>query len=80
MIKYKVKVTYELSHYPTHCRECPAFTEHPYQCHNERGMEAGCMLGYMRHHDMRDFSGSTKFRFCGIEHDPNVVIMEETNG
>lgn len=76
MIKHAMIVKYEFERYPTHCRECPAFTEHPYQCHNERGMEAGCMLGYMRKRDMRDFYGNTRFVACDIEHNPNVVITE----
>jgi len=77
MIKHKIHIKYELERYPTHCRECPAYIESPYQCHNERGMEAGCILGYMYHFDMRDFGGNTKFRNCDIEHNPNVSILEE---
>lgn len=71
-----IKAKYEIDSYPTRCKDCPAFTLYPYQCHNERGMEADCMLGYMHHHDMRDFSGNDRFKFCGIEKDPDVSIID----
>ena len=77
MIEHKMVTRYLLERYPQHCAECPAFRQYPYQCHNERGMEGDCMLGYMAHSDMRDFSGNTRFEGCCIESDPNVALKTE---
>ena len=74
MIEYEMIVKYELNRYPKNCKECPAFKEYPYQCHNERGMEGDCLLGYMAHSDMRDFSGNIRFKDCDIENNPDVMI------
>ena len=74
MIEHKMATSYTLDRYPEHCSECPAFRQYPYQCHNERGMEGDCMLGYMARSDMRDFSGNRRFEGCRIESDPNVRL------
>ena len=74
MIKYRQTILLELERYPENCRECPMFTMIPYQCHNERGMEGSCRLGYMDGYDMRDFHGYALFAKCNIKKDPNVTI------
>lgn len=79
MIKYKNTISFEIERYPEYCKECPMFREKPYQCHNERGMEAGCILGYMDQYDMRDFYGDVLFDKCGIKENPNVSIIKENN-
>lgn len=77
MIKYRQTILLELERYPERCNECPMFATTPYQCHNERGMEAVCLLGYMDNDDMRDFYGNILFAKCGIKNDPNVTIKKE---
>ena len=79
MIKYRKHITFEMERYPEKCNECPAFTQKPYSCMNERGMEAGCELGFMCGHDMSDFSGRTRFLDCDIEKSPKVVINKSPN-
>lgn len=76
-IKYKKHVTYEIERYPDKCNECPAFKQRPYSCHSDRGMEAGCELGYMNGKDMRDFSGNTKFKECWMGIDRRVTLMKK---
>ena len=39
-IKCRKWVTYKMERYPENCKECPCFSQHPYSCMNERGMEA----------------------------------------
>ena len=74
-IKYKKYVTYEMERYPEYCKECPAFKQTPSFCHNERGMEADCELGYMCG-DMRDFVGNIKYNKCKIENDTRVRVLK----
>lgn len=77
MIKHRQKILLELERYPEKCRECPMFAMIPYQCHNERGREGVCRLGYMGDHDMRDFYGDTLFAECRIKDNPDVTIGKE---
>lgn len=71
----KIKtVSATIERYPTRCGECPFFRLSNYSCHNERGEEGDCELGYMEGHDMRDFSGRYKFFACKIEENPNIKI------
>lgn len=80
MINHTIRTIIEMERYPRFCKECPAFHTHPYTCHNERGLEATCTLGYMTGHDMRDFYGDTCFSGCEIETNPDVTITKgETN-
>ena len=74
MIKLNYQTSYVLARYPTRCGECPAFHQVPYSCHNERGMEAQCSLGYMSGQDTRDWSGRTLFPGCRIQENPNVTV------
>lgn len=76
-IKCRKWVTYEMERYPENCKECPCFSQTPYSCMNERGMEADCDLGYMYGQDMRDFSGRTRHSKCRIEQDNRVRIMNK---
>lgn len=76
-MKYKKKIIYELERYPVKCCECPAFHISQYECHNERGAEGHCELGYMNGYDMRDFDGWCLFNKCDIKNNPDVRIMEE---
>lgn len=78
-MKYKKTITYEIEHYPKRCNECPAFRQTPYVCHNERGIEADCELGYMNGSDMRDFYGRVKFSGCCIEDDERVTVIHQNN-
>ena len=77
MIKYKVIIALELDEYPTKCSECPMFYTHQYECHNERGVEGYCNLGYMDNYDMRDFDGRCMFAPCDIKNNPRVKIVED---
>ena len=74
MTVIKHRISYVMKRYPAKCSECPCFSQHPYQCHNERGMGADCSLGYMQRHDTRDFSGRTRFFKCQIENSSRVTI------
>lgn len=76
-MKFKKRIVLELERYPEKCSECPMFHTRPYQCHNERGVEGRCELGYMSGCDMRDFNGRWRFENCNLENDPDVYIMEE---
>ena len=76
-IKCRKWVTYKMERYPENCKECPCFSQHPYSCMNERGMEADCELGYMDRQDMRDFTGRIKYSKCRIEQDNRVKIMNK---
>ena len=77
MIKHKLIILIELERYPKNCEECPMFYKTSYQCHNERGIEAGSCLGYMDNYDMRDFYGRTLFDKCDIRNNLNVSIIKE---
>lgn len=77
MIKHKKRIILELERYPKKCSECPMFRTNRYECHNERGIEGHCDLGYMDGYDMRDFDGWCMFKTCNIKNNPNVTIMEE---
>lgn len=78
-IKCKKHITYEMERYPEKCSECPAFSQTPYSCMNERGMEAHCELGFMCG-DMRDFYGNIRYPDCKIEKTANVVINKALKG
>jgi hypothetical protein len=75
-IKYTKKVTYEMERYPEKCKECPCFSQKPYSCMNEKGMEARCELGYMDGKDTRDFYGNIKCSSCMIEEDDRVKLID----
>jgi hypothetical protein len=49
----------EMKEFPKACGTCPFYSEIAYTCHNERGNEAFCSLGYFRGQDMRDWSYRT---------------------
>ena len=74
MIKHEIEMILHIESYHNHCKECPMFYQQPYSCHNERGMEGGCQLGYMAHSDTRDFSGYTLFKGCQIKQNKNVIL------
>lgn len=75
-IRHTKKVTYEMERYPEKCKECPCFSQHPYSCMNEKGLEARCELGDMDGKDMRDFYGNIKYHRCGIETDNRVKLID----
>lgn len=79
MIKYKKRIVLELERYPETCKECPMFHTRLYECHNERGVEGRCDLGYMDGYDMRDFDGWCLFQPCDIKNNPDVNIMGDGN-
>ena len=68
-------ITYTMNRYPERCEECPAFYTRSYQCHNERGVEGHCKLGFMSG-DMRDFDGRKLYKNCSIRNSDNVKIDE----
>jgi len=56
-MQYKVKnATIIIDKRPQTCGECFCYSEHQYQCMNERGTEANCTFGFMDGEDMRDKS------------------------
>lgn len=67
-------VSSTIERYPNYCGECPFFRLYDYSCHNERGKEGHCELGYMGGHDMRDFYGKYKFVGCKIEENESIKI------
>lgn len=73
----KKKTLYGVTEIPKNCKECPAFSQTPYSCHNERGMEAHCSLGFMTG-DMRDFSGRTRYEGCRIETEVELKGLNKT--
>ena len=79
MIKYKKRIILELERYPETCKECPMFYTMPYECHNERGVEGRCDLGYMDDCDMRDFDGWCLFHLCDIKNNSDVTIGGNKN-
>lgn len=52
----KIEETTNLILKPKDCGRCLFYSEVPYRCHNERGNEARCKLGFMDGYDMRDKS------------------------
>lgn len=77
MIKFNKTVSYQIERYPNCCAECPAYLEHPYQCHNERGWEGDCSLGYMTGADMRDYNSRRLYGGCRIRNDERVTLMKK---
>jgi len=69
----QILIELELKEEPNACSKCPFYQEYPYQCHNERGMEANCKLGFMTG-DMRDISfrsekrKNEKYSGCRLEY------------
>lgn len=49
-----MKVTIEMEK-PRTCGDCKFYSISPYSCHNERGYQANCSMGYMKGHDTRDW-------------------------
>ena len=77
-IKFKKQIGYQIERYPTTCKECPAYYETPYVCHNERGWEGHCKLGYFSNCcDMRDYNSNQLHVGCRIKEDPRVALMPE---
>ena len=76
-----IRVEIELKEIPTACSKCPFYSNREYRCHNERGTEARCSLGYM-HGDMRDLNfysdryREEKYSGCMLEFN---VINDNTN-
>ena len=51
-----MKIAIEIPFIPLMCGNCKFYSEVPYTCHNERGTQAKCALGYMDNEDMRERS------------------------
>jgi len=69
-----IAVEIQVKEEPTACSKCPFYRNRPYTCHNERGTEAHCFLGYMTG-DMRDSDYlknphlvNTKYPGCRLEY------------
>lgn len=73
-IKCKKTIIVEMERYPNNCKECPMFHTTSYSCHNERGTEGHCDLGYMSNCDMRDFYGNQLFYKCDIQNNKNITV------
>ena len=70
----RVTVNIEMKKIPERCGECRFYSEPEYRCHNDRGNEAHCALGYMTG-DMRDASYRQKlYPGCRLTED-----MEKPN-
>ena len=70
-----VHSTYVIDKYPTSCKECPFYHETTYKDNAYEGKQGGCLLGYMRHCDMREYDSSTLFDKCDITDDSRVVAV-----
>ena len=51
----RIKISVEIVK-PQTCGECKFYSSTPYSCHNERGYQANCAMGYMKDHDTRDWN------------------------
>ena len=49
-----ISVEIKIKEIPKSCSECKFLEIREYRCHNERGDESHCLLGYMSGKDMRD--------------------------
>lgn len=70
-----VHSTYVIDKYPTSCKECPFYRETTYKDNAYEGRQGGCLLGYMRHCDMREYDSSQLFSRCEIANDNRVVAV-----
>lgn len=70
-----VHSTYVIDKYPTSCKECPFYHETTYKDNAYEGRQGGCLLGYMRHCDMREYDSSQLFSRCEIANDNRVVAV-----
>lgn len=52
---------------PIACGKCRFYSSTPYVCHNERGYQANCAMGYMKDRDTRGWDmTSTLFSGCKL--------------
>ena len=70
-----VNSSYVIDKYPSCCKECPFYNETTYKDNAYEGKQGGCVLGYMRHRDMREYNPSTLFSECNITNDNRVVVV-----
>lgn len=70
-----VHSNYVIDKYPTSCKECPFYHETAYKDNAYEGRQGGCLLGYMRHCDMREYNSSQLFDKCDIANDNRVVAV-----
>lgn len=70
-----VHSTYVIDKYPTSCKECPFYHETTYRDGAYEGTQGKCVLGYMRHHDTREYDSSKLFNKCDISNDNRVVAV-----
>jgi hypothetical protein len=72
-----MRVALEIKEIPKTCGTCPFYRNEDYRCHNERGTEAHCLLGYMVGKDMRDVDfKSTRYvheRYAGCRIEDNII-------
>lgn len=62
---------------PKTCGECFYYSEVPYTCHNERGIECKCSKGQFAGKDMRDKSYKNKSNsFCEIYHPIKITKIK----
>jgi len=68
-----ISIEIKIKEIPKSCSECKFLEVSEYRCHNERGNESSCILGYMSGKDMRDVNFRTgalknqRFVGCQIE-------------
>lgn len=72
MKKDEYTIFVELKRLPKNCADCPMFSLSEYRCHNERGDQGNCKLGYMKGADMRDFTGKSLYSGCRLLIDERV--------
>lgn len=74
----KSEMHFVLSEWPQCCGECPFCYTTNYICHNERGKELKCKLGYTNKFDTRDFPVDRKiFEGCKMRTDGKVSVENE---
>ena len=55
-----ISIEIKIKEIPKSCSECKFLKVREYRCHNERGEESYCLLGYMDGKDMRDVNFKTE--------------------
>lgn len=69
-----ISLEIQIKEIPKTCSECKFLQVREYRCHNERGDESSCLLGYMSGKDMRDVNFKSerlkneRFSGCRIEY------------
>jgi len=72
-----ISIEIKIKEIPKSCSECRFLQVGEYRCHNERGNESSCLLGYMYGKDMRDINFRSERlkneRFSGCRIEDNIL-------